>query len=150
MGKSRISVIFLFFIFGCILHTHLIWFMLCSILVLCFMQVSTFCTFFTLKGPLKWLTCWSIMFYPQHYLVGLDISEKAIHTAIKLSSSQSNASYFTCLKAKNFTWHPTDLFDFIFDYTFFYAIKPKMRLVWAQKMKDIFKPDGELTMLMFS
>ncbi|KAL5560857.1 hypothetical protein UlMin_030604 [Ulmus minor] len=91
----------------------------------------------------------TIMFYPQHYLVGLDISDKAIHTTIKLSSSQPNASYFMCLKADFFTWHPTDLFDFIFDYTFFCAIEPEMRSVWAQEMRDILKPDGELMMLMF-
>ncbi|KAL5537574.1 hypothetical protein UlMin_046255 [Ulmus minor] len=89
------------------------------------------------------------MFYPQHYLVGLDISDKAIHTTIKLSSSQPNASYFMCLKADFFTRHPTDLFDFIFDYTFFCAIEPEMRSVWAQKMRDILKPNGELMMLMF-
>ncbi|KAL5578610.1 hypothetical protein UlMin_011052 [Ulmus minor] len=86
---------------------------------------------------------------PQRYVVGLDISDNAIHKAIKLSSSHPNASYFTFLKADFFTWHPTDLFDFVFDYTFFSAIEPEMRSQWAQKMRDILKPDGELMTLMF-
>ncbi|KAJ0036081.1 hypothetical protein Pint_25486 [Pistacia integerrima] len=53
------------------------------------------------------------------------------------------------LKADFFTWCPTELFDLIFDYTFFCAIEPEMRSAWAQKISDFLKPDGELITLMF-
>ncbi|GKU92307.1 hypothetical protein SLEP1_g6054 [Rubroshorea leprosula] len=86
---------------------------------------------------------------PERYVVGLDISETAIRTAVELSSSLPNADYFTFLKADFFTWQPTNLFDLIFDYTFFCAIEPDMRSAWAQRISDLLKPDGELITLMF-
>ncbi|XP_028100614.1 probable thiol methyltransferase 2 isoform X3 [Camellia sinensis] len=66
-----------------------------------------------------------------------------------LSSSLPNADYFTFLKEDFFTWRPTELFDLIFDYTFFCAIEPDMRSAWASQMRDLLKPDGELITLMF-
>ncbi|GAV67149.1 TPMT domain-containing protein [Cephalotus follicularis] len=86
---------------------------------------------------------------PERYVVGLDISENAINKALEMSSSLPNADNFTFLKADFFSWRSTELFDLIFDYTFFCAIKPEMRLAWAQKMRDILKPGGELITLMF-
>ncbi|XP_015879513.3 probable thiol methyltransferase 2 isoform X2 [Ziziphus jujuba] len=86
---------------------------------------------------------------PERYVVGIDISDSAIEKAVELSSSQPNSSYFTFLKADFFTWHPTHLFDLIFDYTFFCAIEPDLRSTWAEKIRDILKPDGELITLMF-
>ncbi|XP_010101337.2 probable thiol methyltransferase 2 isoform X2 [Morus notabilis] len=86
---------------------------------------------------------------PERYVIGLDISGHAINKAIQLSSSHPNSSYFTFLEADFFTCHPTDLFDLIFDYTFFCAIEPHLRSAWARKMADILKPDGELITLMF-
>ncbi|KAK9997709.1 hypothetical protein SO802_022395 [Lithocarpus litseifolius] len=86
---------------------------------------------------------------PERYVVGLDISDIAIKKAVELSSPLPNASYFNFLKADFFTWSPSELFDLIFDYTFFCAIEPDMRLAWAQRIRDILKPGGELITLMF-
>ncbi|KZV43668.1 putative thiol methyltransferase 2 [Dorcoceras hygrometricum] len=66
-----------------------------------------------------------------------------------LSSASPNADHFTFLKADFFTWHPAELFDLIFDYTFFCAIEPDKRSAWAQKIHDLLKPDGELITLMY-
>lgn len=85
---------------------------------------------------------------PDRYVVGLDISESAIEIATKLSSSSSNANH-TFLKTDFFTWQPTELFDLVFDYTFFCAIEPDMRSAWASRIQDLLKPNGELITLMF-
>ncbi|KAL3506951.1 hypothetical protein ACH5RR_032333 [Cinchona calisaya] len=85
---------------------------------------------------------------PDRYVVGLDLSEVAIEKAKKLSSSSSE-EYLEFLKTDFFTWCPTELFDLIFDYTFFCAIEPEMRSAWAVKIRDLLKPDGELITLIF-
>ncbi|XP_057956887.1 thiocyanate methyltransferase 1-like isoform X8 [Malania oleifera] len=71
---------------------------------------------------------------PERFVVGLDISEKAINKAIEEDF---------------FAWHPTELYDLIFDYTFFCAIELEMRPAWAKRVEDLLKPDGELMTLMF-
>ncbi|XP_010277802.1 PREDICTED: probable thiol methyltransferase 2 isoform X2 [Nelumbo nucifera] len=71
---------------------------------------------------------------PERYVVGLEISEIAVKKA--------NEEDF-------FTWHPTELFDLIIDYTFFCAIEPSMRSAWASQVRDILKPDGELITIIF-
>ncbi|XP_077229561.1 S-adenosyl-L-methionine-dependent methyltransferases superfamily protein isoform X2 [Tasmannia lanceolata] len=86
---------------------------------------------------------------PEHYVVGLDISDNAIKKANEWSSSLPNANLFTFLKADFFIWNPDELFDLIFDYTFFCAIEPCKRAAWASTVRDILKPDGELITLMF-
>ncbi|KAK8512121.1 hypothetical protein V6N13_097201 [Hibiscus sabdariffa] len=86
---------------------------------------------------------------PGRYAVGLDISEEGIKKAKQMSSSSPNADYFTFLKEDFFSWRPTDLFDLVFDYTFFCAIEPDMRSAWAQQIQNLLKPDGELITLMF-
>ncbi|XP_043721549.1 probable thiol methyltransferase 2 [Telopea speciosissima] len=86
---------------------------------------------------------------PDRYVVGLEISEHAIKRAKELFSSLPNANYFTFTKEDFFTWQPTDLFDLIYDYTFFCAIEPSMRSAWASRIRDYLKPDGELITLMF-
>ncbi|KAK4551755.1 hypothetical protein RGQ29_032276 [Quercus rubra] len=86
---------------------------------------------------------------PEHHIVGLDISDVAIKKAVELSSSLPNASCFNFLMADFFTWSPIELFDLILNYTFFCAIEPDMRLAWAQRIRDILKPGGELITLMF-
>ncbi|XP_031273108.1 probable thiol methyltransferase 2 [Pistacia vera] len=86
---------------------------------------------------------------PERHVVGLEISDIAINKAKELFSSLPSANYITVLKADFFTWCPTELFDLIFDYTFFCAIEPEMRSAWAQKISDFLKPDGELITLMF-
>ncbi|XP_057956880.1 thiocyanate methyltransferase 1-like isoform X2 [Malania oleifera] len=86
---------------------------------------------------------------PERFVVGLDISEKAINKAIELSSSSPSIDYFSFFKEDFFAWHPTELYDLIFDYTFFCAIELEMRPAWAKRVEDLLKPDGELMTLMF-
>ncbi|XP_039157401.1 probable thiol methyltransferase 2 isoform X2 [Eucalyptus grandis] len=86
---------------------------------------------------------------PERYVVGIDISEIALNRAVQLFSSSPNANHFIFLKEDFFTWHPTELFDLIFDYTFFCAIEPEMRVAWAEQMSGLLRPDGELITLMF-
>ncbi|KAJ4959321.1 hypothetical protein NE237_026432 [Protea cynaroides] len=86
---------------------------------------------------------------PDRYVVGLEISSHAVKKAKELFSSSPNANYFTFLMADFFTWKPTELFDLVYDYTFFCAIEPSMRPAWASRIQDYLKPDGELITLMF-
>ncbi|WMV40848.1 hypothetical protein MTR67_034233 [Solanum verrucosum] len=86
---------------------------------------------------------------PERFVVGLDVSENAIKQATKLFSSSKSAENFAFLEADFFSWRPTQLFDLIFDYTFFCAIEPEMRSRWASKIRDLLKPDGELITLIF-
>ncbi|KAI6699020.1 hypothetical protein NL676_019139 [Syzygium grande] len=86
---------------------------------------------------------------PERYVVGIDISEGAIKRATQLFSSSPNANHFIFLKEDFFTWNPTELFDLIFDYTFFCAIEPEIRAAWAERMSELLAPDGELITLMF-
>ncbi|CAL1404738.1 unnamed protein product [Linum trigynum] len=85
----------------------------------------------------------------ERYVVGLEISDKAIEKANELFSAMPNANYFKFLKADFFNWNPSEKFDLIFDYTFFCAIEPEMRPEWAQKTSELLKPDGELLTLIF-
>ncbi|XP_026389797.1 probable thiol methyltransferase 2 [Papaver somniferum] len=86
---------------------------------------------------------------PERYVVGLDISETGIKRAREISSSSPSAKYFEFIEADFFTWRPTEIFDLIFDYTFFCAIEPRMRASWGTRMHELLKPDGELITLMY-
>ncbi|XP_050238904.1 probable thiol methyltransferase 2 [Mercurialis annua] len=86
---------------------------------------------------------------PERSVVGLDISDKAIYKANELSSSSPNAEHFTFIRADFFSWQPPELFDTIYDYTFFCALEPEMRSQWAMRIQDLLKPDGELITLIF-
>ncbi|XP_041989791.1 probable thiol methyltransferase 2 isoform X1 [Salvia splendens] len=85
----------------------------------------------------------------EHHVVGLDVSDIAIKKAIELTSGSPNAEHCTFLKTDFFTWCPDQLFDLIFDYTFFCAIEPELRSLWAKKMSNLLKPDGELITLIY-
>lgn len=86
---------------------------------------------------------------PKRFAVGLDISSTAVNRAKEWSSSLPNARYFTFLTEDFFTWTTTELFDVVFDYTFFCAIHPTWRPAWARKISEFLKPDGELITLMY-
>ena len=43
----------------------------------------------------------------------------------------------------------SDLFDFIYDYTFFCALHPSLRGAWAEKMFNLLKPGGILCTLIY-
>ncbi|KAG2326161.1 hypothetical protein Bca52824_008889 [Brassica carinata] len=95
---------------------------------------------------------------PERFVVGLDISEKALKKANEVIYACSlmfylrlrpNAKYFAFVKEDVFTWRPDELFDLIFDYVFFCAIELELRPAWAKSMYELLKPDGELITLMY-
>ncbi|KAL9251574.1 putative thiol methyltransferase 2 [Drosera capensis] len=86
---------------------------------------------------------------PERYVIGLDVSDTALSRARELSSRSPMGKYCTFLKEDFFKWKPTELFDVVFDYTFFCAIDPNMRSAWARCMSELLKSDGELITLMF-
>ncbi|KAG7027674.1 putative thiol methyltransferase 2 [Cucurbita argyrosperma subsp. argyrosperma] len=85
-------------------------------------------------------------FNSKHALYSYHIS---VQEAFQLSSSSPKIRYFSFLKEDFFSWRPKELFDLIFDYTFFSAIEPAMRVAWGQQMQMLLKPNGELITLMF-
>ncbi|KAH9617591.1 hypothetical protein KSS87_016272 [Heliosperma pusillum] len=86
---------------------------------------------------------------PDRYVIGLDLSKSAVKKATELAATSPNVTCFSFVEADFFTWNQTELFDLIFDYTFFCAIEPKLRSAWAHRVADLLKPDGELITLMF-
>ncbi|KAF2925257.1 hypothetical protein DAI22_06g038550 [Oryza sativa Japonica Group] len=65
------------------------------------------------------------------------------------SSSLPNADCFTFLADDFFKWKPSEQFDLIFDYTFFCALDPSLRLAWAETVSGLLKPHGELITLIY-
>ncbi|OEL26388.1 putative thiol methyltransferase 2 [Dichanthelium oligosanthes] len=86
---------------------------------------------------------------PERFVVGLDISDMAVKKAKQWSSSLPNADYFTFLVEDFFKWIPSEQFDLIFDYTFFCALDPSLRVAWAETVNQLLKPDGELLTLIY-
>ncbi|KAF8698220.1 hypothetical protein HU200_035741 [Digitaria exilis] len=86
---------------------------------------------------------------PERFVVGLDISDMAIKKAKKWSSSLPNADHFTFLVEDFFKWIPDEQFDLIFDYTFFCALDPSLRVAWAETVNRLLKRDGELLTLIY-
>ncbi|KAF7093682.1 hypothetical protein CFC21_096081 [Triticum aestivum] len=86
---------------------------------------------------------------PERFVVGLEISNIAAEKAKQWSSSLPNADWFSFLIADFFKWRPNEPFDLIFDYTFFCALDPSMRLAWAETVSRLLKPDGELITLIY-
>ncbi|KAF0901484.1 hypothetical protein E2562_003479 [Oryza meyeriana var. granulata] len=86
---------------------------------------------------------------PERFVVGLDISSTAVEKAKQWSSSLPNADCFTFLADDFFKWKPSEQFDLIFDYTFFCALDPRLRLAWAETVSGLLKPDGELITLIY-
>ncbi|WVZ61236.1 hypothetical protein U9M48_011143 [Paspalum notatum var. saurae] len=82
------------------------------------------------------------------FVVGLDICETAIQKARQRAAADGSSS-FAFVAADFFTWEPPELFDLIFDYTFFCALHPSMRAAWGRRMAQLLKPDGELITLMY-
>ncbi|KAH7344897.1 S-adenosyl-L-methionine-dependent methyltransferase [Rhizoctonia solani] len=86
-------------------------------------------------------------------VVGADLSATAISEAQKYLSSQPGAEniqveyqvldYF---KSSLLTEEP---FDLVYDYTFFCAIPPELRVHWGRRMTEIIKPGGYLIALMY-
>eukprot|EP00252_Welwitschia_mirabilis_P001315 TRINITY_DN1119_c0_g1_i3.p1 TRINITY_DN1119_c0_g1~~TRINITY_DN1119_c0_g1_i3.p1 ORF type:complete len:261 (+),score=20.54 TRINITY_DN1119_c0_g1_i3:84-785(+) len=86
---------------------------------------------------------------PSRRVVGLEISDKALEVAADLAETYPNREFAEFKKEDFFTWKPDELFDLIFDYTFFVAMEPKMRPAVAKRFAELLKPGGELLTLMF-
>ncbi|EEC80035.1 hypothetical protein OsI_21722 [Oryza sativa Indica Group] len=86
---------------------------------------------------------------PERFVVGLGISSTAVEKAKQWSSSLPNADCFTFLADDFFKWKPSEQFDLIFDYTFFCALDPSLRLAWAETVSGLLKPHGELITLIY-
>ncbi|KAL2630498.1 hypothetical protein R1flu_015184 [Riccia fluitans] len=83
------------------------------------------------------------------FVVGMDISETAIARAKKLASEEPRGKWVQFLLQDFFSYKAEAAFGFIFDYTFFCALDPSLRPLWAAKMAELLSPDGELLTLMF-
>lgn len=83
--------------------------------------------------------------------VGLDLAPLAIEQAnqLLLKHAQPHSARIEFHVQDFFAYEPSDLFDFVFDYTFFCAIPPSLRVSWACQMKKLIKPGGHLLTLMF-
>jgi len=91
------------------------------------------------------------------FVVGAEISPTALEAAhsrlAAISDSECSAKHMIQLVSTSFfdlpTSSPDQLFDFVYDYTFFCALHPSVREAWAQKMSSLIKKDGELLTLIF-
>lgn len=104
-------------------------------------------------------------------IVGLELSKSSLQKAQRLleeSTTKQGPFHPTTISlydgdffASPASWIPVfstcasppklsyDMFDFIFDYTFFCAIPPDQRRSWGQQMKQLLAQDGKLLTVMF-
>ncbi|KAG6552760.1 hypothetical protein Mapa_005708 [Marchantia paleacea] len=82
-------------------------------------------------------------------VVGLDISETANSQAKKNAEQDPGGKWVQFLVDDFFKYTPESPFNLIFDYTFFCALDPELRPMWASKMAELLSSDGELLTLMF-
>ncbi|KAI8537182.1 hypothetical protein RHMOL_Rhmol09G0005000 [Rhododendron molle] len=81
---------------------------------------------------------------PERYVVGVDLSDKAIKKAVEVSSD--------CIRIYGLIFLFVEPLDTRLNgklCRFFCAIEPGMRSAWASRMQYLLKPDGELITLMF-
>ncbi|EKX38003.1 hypothetical protein GUITHDRAFT_154789 [Guillardia theta CCMP2712] len=87
--------------------------------------------------------------------LGLDISPTAVKAAEEFNESELKSAGVSAWKGDakfstdDFFTLEGRKFDVIYDYTFLCAIEPNMRKSWAEKMKQLLKPGGELVTLIF-
>eukprot|EP00850_Spirogloea_muscicola_P009019 SM000049S16790 [mRNA] locus=s49:661926:664341:- [translate_table: standard] len=86
---------------------------------------------------------------PARRVVGLDMAESAIERARQLAEGEPGGPHATFISGDFFAYKPSELFDLAFDYTFFCALDPSLRVQWAQKYTELLQPDGELITLAF-
>jgi methyl halide transferase len=94
---------------------------------------------------------------PERVAVGLDISEVAIAAAEAMygalpEDEKKPPRASVVFQAQSFFDLPEDAesrFDFVYDYTFFCALDPSIRPLWAEKMAAIVTPGGELCTVIF-
>ncbi|KAJ7598710.1 S-adenosyl-L-methionine-dependent methyltransferase [Mycena floridula] len=81
---------------------------------------------------------------------GLDISETALEAANKLLSEAPGFSRGSVtFKKADFFELTNNLYDVVYDYTFFVAIPPALRPAWGSQMRALVKPGGYLITLIY-
>lgn len=65
------------------------------------------------------------------------------------NSNSSSSSSSTATQQQQSILSSNQTFSFIFDYTFFCAIPPTLRILWGQQMQRLLAPSGKLLTLMF-
>ncbi len=91
--------------------------------------------------------------HPNRTVIGIDIAPTAVEEARSWLAGQSippeckvevqQANFFDLAP-------PSDqLFDFVYDYTFFCALDPVLRPLWASKMAALIRAGGRLATLIF-
>ncbi|KAF8592491.1 thiol methyltransferase 1 [Ramaria rubella] len=87
---------------------------------------------------------------------GIDISPTAVAFANKSSSSRiMQESHSSKLSNVSFELHnffdlkDPSQFDLIYDYTFFQALPPSLRVAWGEQMSNITRPGGYLIILAY-
>jgi cyclopropane fatty-acyl-phospholipid synthase-like methyltransferase len=79
-------------------------------------------------------------------VTGVDISQTAVNSALSILPEDLRDG--VSIQRGDF-FKLTHRYDAVFDYTFFCAIEPAMRDVWAQTMTRIIKPNGLLIAVVF-
>ncbi|SCV71811.1 BQ2448_4505 [Microbotryum intermedium] len=83
--------------------------------------------------------------------LGLDLSPIAVQAAQVLYEATENAPKDVEFRAADFFKFPPPVagFDLAYDYTFFCAIPPKLRQLWADRYAQVIRKGGVLITLMF-
>jgi len=88
----------------------------------------------------------------QRYVIGMDISPTGVKEASTYLSSvipSHLVSQYELITGDFFSYQPTELFSFIYDYTFLCALLPSVRTQWAEQMSKLIQPGGILMCLEF-
>ena len=81
-----------------------------------------------------------------HHAIGLDLSSTCVELCKEKYKQELNEKFsFICHDF--FTYE--DKVDGIYDYTFFCALNPDLRVKWGEQMANLIKPNGLLITLMF-
>lgn len=88
--------------------------------------------------------------------IGIDLSEIAIQAAEERYANMPEEDkppresvQFRATSFFDLSETPEEQFQFIYDYTFFCALSPSIRLEWAKKMAALVAPGGELCTIIF-
>lgn len=84
-------------------------------------------------------------------IIGIDLSETCIRKAKNILHEASVDEKVTLVTGNFFSdfYGSEERFDFVFDYTFFCALPPRMRVDWGKRMGELIKEGGQLLTLVF-
>lgn len=82
--------------------------------------------------------------------VGLDVAELAVEKFKRLREEKGVPEDKAMVVLDDFfAYEPPKPFDFIFDYTFLCAMQPSQRDAWADTIKRLLRPGGELMTIIY-